>query len=305
MKIKSVFRLLFKHWLRIVFPIVYVLVISPFFIWIFMLINDQLSKWFTFSEALMLRSGFASAMIISLLPVAFSIMVPEIIQLRNSILTEQLGVANIKKSEFIFSILFYYFLIMLFTVCWNFLWILIIYNKDAGLIFEKSSDSYYTNWGGFILSILLLITMILAMGACIGMLCKDNIISQIISSMFYVLCIIFSGQIIPTCITDENIVLNVISHLSPFRYTGNLLRLSWNELPIIYLYSPEGIITGEVMNGGIFNPWLDYKVLIEQDKSYVLQVMVPSYDIWLSWFIPPVITAGMVGLTVGCFKWKE
>ena len=140
MKLKSVFRLIFKHWLRIVFPIVYVLVISPFFIWIFMLINDHLSQWFTFSEALMLRSGFASAMIISLLPVAFSIMVPEIIQLRNSILTEQLGVANIKKSEFIFSILFYYFLIMLFTVCWNFLWILIIYNKDAGLIFEKSSD---------------------------------------------------------------------------------------------------------------------------------------------------------------------
>ncbi|MDR1235149.1 MAG: ABC transporter permease [Mycoplasmataceae bacterium] len=231
-----------------------------------------------------------SGILIASLPIAINIMPATIVSFRNSTLSEKIGISTISKYNYILTNIIFYFMILFLTSTWDFIWVIIFNSNHLTIVFGSYQETS-VNWGGFLLALVISYLTYLIIGISIALIFKTNVTTQIVGSLFYILSLIFSGQIIPFFILDSQRALKIVSYISPFRYVTGLLQMSWNNYHDI----------NGVVNGGLFNPFHDYWISINNKTSIV---SLHTYDIWLCWFMPPFFMIGFIGLTSKCFKWR-
>jgi ABC-type multidrug transport system permease subunit len=102
----------------------------------------------------------------------------------------------------------------------------VIFNLDKLDLIFGSNLSVTVNWVGFLISLFITHALYIIIGLSIALTFKNNITGQVIGTLLNVVSIVFSGQVIPIHMLDSNQILEVISYISPFRYSTGLLHMS-------------------------------------------------------------------------------
>jgi hypothetical protein len=177
-----------------------------------------------------------------------------------------------KKQHFFFS-----------TIILNiaFFWVLFVYlfaldiifncNKLSSIFVSDSNVSF--NVPAFCVSIIYLCLTFICVSTIMVFVPTSQLSRIMLSSVVYLVTIIFSGNIIPNYLLNNLLFLNIFSYISPFRYTTSMCYMSvFNS-------------TSMIGHGGIWNPNNYFWFPLELDGS-VWASMYSQADIWVDWFFP-------------------
>ncbi len=243
----------------------------------------------TFSNEAELEAFKASVIgVISMQILSVGIMtLPSVImEFKTSVLLKRIGATAVTPILFLFTISFYYFLVLISQVFWMLLWVALLFgfNTIAGtgelwvnVIFRE------INWIGFIFSIFYTLITTLAFASLIISVSKTTVGVNIIGSIVFFSCMFLSGQLLPMIQIVQNKVLNGFSYLTPFRYTTGLTLMSWvGANPFVI----NGDFTQPLFPGG---PELPVYSVVDQ---------------YLNWIVPLIMILITTLVSLKLFKWN-
>lgn len=146
-----------------------------------------------------------------------------IMEWKNSILLKRIEATPLKKWQFLFGLVTFYFVLSILSSIWIFIWTIII---------EPSSVKNFSqiNWGYFILGLILVILLSLIMAIFIAGISKSEGVCQAITFSIYFPSIFLGGLTIPSVAFGGGIdVLNTIGYFIPHKYAVAVALFGWNN----------------------------------------------------------------------------
>lgn len=213
---RKMYSLLAKNFFRDFRSVFFTFVLPIFLLVIFYFIYKNESK----QAGHMIAGGY---ILLGPVTAGFNALSFAVMEWKNSILLKRIDATPLKKWQFLFGLVTFYFVLSILSSLWIFIWTIII---------EPSSVKNFSqiNWGYFILGLTFVILLSLIMAIFIAGISKSEGICQAITFSIYFPSMFLGGLVIPTSAFSEGTeILNTIGYFIPHKYAISVALLGWNN----------------------------------------------------------------------------
>ncbi len=286
---KALFKLTNRQFWQSIGEPIYAYIFSILLLGIFGGING--GNFETLAELERFKAGIIGLISMQILSVGIMTLPTVVMEFKTSVLLKRIGATSITPVLFLFTISFYYFLILISQVVWMLLWVVIFFgfNTITDVSVAESGQLWVNvmfstiDWPGYIFSTFYTVITTLSFAALIIAISKTAVGVNVVGSIIFFSCMFLSGQLLPMVQIVQNEALRIISYLTPFRYTTGLTLMSWiGDSPFII----DKDFTQSLFPGG---------------PELVVYSVVDQY---LNWFIPLLIIAVTTFASLKLFKWN-
>lgn len=255
-------------------------VFTFFFIAIFGFINQAINTSNTgINDGLIFKAGLTGLPALMVISTGLNSIPVSIMEIKESVLMKRIGATPIRPWMFVTTVASFYFMITILQVLLSFFTFFIFFGFQTFVVdlkelnarvdvsgiqllftgFKVGDVNFQTNWGSYIFAMIYVLLLANFIAILITSVTKKSSSASMIGSMVFFFSMFLSGLLFPLSVISQNIGLNVLSFVSPFRYTNVLISLAWEGQSIFDLANldlqPE--VTGI---GSIAEVWTGYFV---------------------------------------------
>lgn len=203
---------------------------------------------------------------------------------KNSVLFKRIGSTPITPFMFLLVLMSYAAIVMIVQFMWSLMWICIWFPTSVNYILGTGSGAATSiQWGGFIFAIVYTILVSLFIALLLVSVTRTALGAQVLGMLIFFTSMFTSGQMFSITMIVGSPTLNIISYISPFRYTTGLLATSWG-------------------GHNIFDVSQAIKLL---NYKGVPVVAYHVYDQYLNFFVPIALIGLSLFISIKNFKWSN
>ncbi len=174
--------------------------------------------------------------------VTLNLMPQAIYEFKNSCVLKRIGATPIKPLSFILITGIYYFLMMIVSLVWCFVWMIIIFipyfstgaswGGDIIAAFDPPSIAtiFQTiDWGGFIYSWILTVLVGICMGMVLVSFTKSSLALQTTGLFITIVSMFLAAQALPVSVVRQSDFFWYLGYVvTPFKSVSTMMNESWN-----------------------------------------------------------------------------